>query len=348
MMNVFLMFGQCEYNLDNYSHNDCFGDNNGTIDITTSDVNSSVDWTGPNGFTSSSSNLNNLYAGRYYLTITNTIELCTLIDSIDIEESIQISADFHLTGRCKNEDSVDVLTNIWGGTPPYLTLWSSGDTSRNIVNLPVTANTPQILTVTDVNSCTENIYLWIPELEEMNSFMSSIGTICKDDNSGEARVFIQEGTPPFTFNWQSQEGEIFSQQNDVLIIDSFSSISGLLPGIYFVEIIDDMGCITEDSIEVKSNPSICLNYSKVFSPNGDGINDFWEIQNIHLYPEAIVSVYNAEGSQVFRRRNYLNGEENAFSGKNKNGTYLPSGNYFYIIDLVNGDEVFKGTLAIIR
>ena len=61
-----------------------------------------------------------------------------------------------------------------------------------------------------------------------------------------------------------------------------------------------------------------------------------------------MSVYNSEGSQVFRRRNYLNGEENAFSGKNKNGTYLPSGNYFYIIDLVNGDEVFKGTLAIIR
>ena len=188
----------------------------------------------------------------------------------------------------------------------------------------------------------------MPELKEMNPFMSSVGTICKDDNSGEARVFVQEGTPPFEFYWQSQQGEFFPQENDVLIIDSFSSISGLIPGIYLVEIVDDMGCVIEDSIEVKSNPNLCLQFAKVFSPNGDGINDFWKIQNIHLYPQAIVSIYNSEGSQVFRRRNYLNAEENAFNGKIKNGSSLPSGNYFYIIDLVNGDEVFKGSLALIR
>ena len=76
----------------------------------------------------------------------------------------------------------------------------------------------------------------------MNSFMSSVGAICKDDNSGEARVFVQEGTPPFVFDWQIK-GEILSQENDILVIDSFSSISGLTPGLYSVEITDDMGCL---------------------------------------------------------------------------------------------------------
>ena len=35
----------------------------------------------------------------------------------------------------------------------------------------------------------------------MNPFMSSVSVICKDDNSGEARVFVTEGTTPFQFQW---------------------------------------------------------------------------------------------------------------------------------------------------
>ena len=177
--------------------------------------------------------------------------------------------------------------------------------------------------------------------------MSSKGVICKDDNSGEARVFVQEGTPPFVFNWITG-GEFFSQLNDVLVIDSFSSISELYPGFYSVEITDDMGCIVRDSIEVKSNPNICLKIYKAFSPNDDDIHEFWEIKNIHLYPQAIVSVYNRNGREVFRRRNYTNSQNDAFGGKDINDQPLPSATYYYVIDLVNGDDVFKGTVTIVR
>ena len=149
------------------------------------------------------------------------------------------------------------------------------------MNLPPTGSVPHVLTVTDINSCIDTIQLWVDEVYEMNPFMSSVGTICKDDNSGEARVFVQEGTPPFIFNWRIA-GEFSYQQNDVFVIDSFSSIHGLIPGIYLVEIIDDMNCIIRDSIEVKSNPDICLKIYKAFSPNDDDVHEFWEIENIHL------------------------------------------------------------------
>ena len=43
-------------------------------------------------------------------------------------------------------------------------------------------------------------------------------------------------------------------------------------------------CITRDTIEVKSNPAICITVYKVFSPNDDDIHEFWEIENIQLYP----------------------------------------------------------------
>ena len=72
------VLAQCEYVLVNYSHNNCFGGSNGSIDISLSNSNSSVSWIGPDGFTSNSTTLTNLFAGTYYLTITNNIQLCTL------------------------------------------------------------------------------------------------------------------------------------------------------------------------------------------------------------------------------------------------------------------------------
>ena len=351
LLTSFCVFGQCEYTLDNYTHNDCFGDSVGSIDISLSNSSSVVSWTGPNSFASSSLNITDLYAGTYYLTITNVAQSCDLIDSINIEETVKLYADFSLRGRCSIDDSTDVSTTIWGGTKPYSTIWENvvGDTlgtTFDIDSLPPSL-TPYILTITDINSCQDTVHLWLKETYEMNPFMSSVGTICKDDNSGEARVFIQEGTAPFLFNW-GVEGDLFLEENDVLVIDSFSSISGLFPGIYSVEIIDDMGCVIEDSIEVKSNPNICLSIFKAFSPNDDNIHEFWEIENVHLYPEAVVSIYDRNGTQVFRRRNYTNSEENAFGGKDENNQPRPSGTYYYIIDLQNGDDVFKGTVTIVR
>ena len=43
-----------------------------------------------------------------------------------------------------------------------------------------------------------------------------------------------------------------------------------------------------------------------------------------------------------------NSEEDAFGGKDKNGQPLPSATYYYVIDLENGDDVFKGTVTIVR
>jgi gliding motility-associated-like protein len=109
-----------------------------------------------------------------------------------------------------------------------------------------------------------------------------------------------------------------------------------------------MGCLLEDSIELKSNPDLCLKIYKAFSPNDDDIHEFWEIENIHLYPQAVVSVYDRNGTQVFRRRQYINSEDAAFGGKDLDNQPLPSGTYYYIINLENGDNIFKGNLTILR
>ena len=62
----------------------------------------------------------------------------------------------------------------------------------------------------------------------------------------------------------------------------------------------------------------------------------------------MILVYDRNGRQVFRRRNYENAEDVAFGGKDLSGQPLPSGAYYYVIDLENEDEVFKGVLTIVR
>ena len=333
--------GQCQYNLDSYTHNDCFGDNSGSINLTLSNPNSTIQWSGPNSFISNNIDINNLFAGTYYLTITNLIEGCTSSDSIIIQETNKISADFVLDGRCSELDSIDVFATLFGGTPPYSSVWDNGSIGPNVINLPPNGSNLRVLTVTDANFCVDTVHLLLNNFNSMSSLMSSVGVICKDDNSGEARVLIEGGTAPYNFYWSNNQEHLTEQNN-------FSTIYNLYPDLYFVEVVDNMGCILIDTIEVKSNPGTCINVFKAFSPNDDDVNEFWEIENIHLYPKAVVSVYDRNGTEVFRRRNYINAENEAFGGKDYLGNPLPSTSYYYVIDLQNGDDVFKGVITILR
>jgi len=348
LFSTLLANAQCDYKLDNYSHNNCFGDSTGAIDITLLNSSTTFWWTGAGGLNSTSASISNLIAGDYLLHMmdnlvpgdTSTTVICYVVDSITIVETLQIDAAFELYAMCNENDSTDVTTSIWGGTRPYTTLWSTGDTARNIDSLAPSI-LPYKLFITDANNCTSTKNLYINAVSAMNPFMSSVGVICKDDNSGSARVFVTKGTAPFQFQWSTDSSFAIPH-------DSFSVVEGLFPGEYFVKITDAMGCVTRDTIEVKSNPEICITIYKVFSPNDDNIHEFWEIENIDLYPQALVQVYDRTGSKIYNRRNYINSKEDAFSGKDQQGRTLPSGTYYYIIDLENEDAVFKGALTIVR
>lgn len=66
------------------------------------------------------------------------------------------------------------------------------------------------------------------------------------------------------------------------------------------------------------------------SPNGDGDNDSWIIQGIENFPNARITVYNTLGDDVFTTTGYINNWSGEF---NNSGNGLPSGPYFYVIDI---------------
>jgi gliding motility-associated-like protein len=80
-----------------------------------------------------------------------------------------------------------------------------------------------------------------------------------------------------------------------------------------------------------------------FTPNGDGINDLWEIPNLKDYPKASVSIFNRYGMQLFYSTGYVQPWNGQYNGRD-----VPSGTYYYIVKPGNGQKVYSGNVTIIR
>jgi gliding motility-associated-like protein len=80
-----------------------------------------------------------------------------------------------------------------------------------------------------------------------------------------------------------------------------------------------------------------------FTPNNDGMNDLWVIEALETYPESTMFIYNRNGKQVFQSKGY----SQAWDGK-FNGSQLPAGTYYYVIDLKNGTPNLSGWVLLVR
>lgn len=110
---------------------------------------------------------------------------------------------------------------------------------------------------------------------------------------------------------------------------------------YQLRVESTAGCVAADEVLVTVLKNIEV--PNVFSPNGDGINDTWKISYLASYPGASVEVYNRYGQLVFRSIGYSkewNGEYN--------GSVLPMGTYYWIIDPKNGRPRMNGSVTLIR
>ncbi len=86
-----------------------------------------------------------------------------------------------------------------------------------------------------------------------------------------------------------------------------------------------------------------------FSPNGDGINDVFVIRGILNYPKNKFTIFNRWGDKVFEASPY----KNTWDGKSTmglriGGNELPVATYFYVLDLGDGSDIFKGTIYLNR
>lgn len=124
---------------------------------------------------------------------------------------------------------------------------------------------------------------------------------------------------------------------------------------FILSINSDNQCICFSSIDssLTSTYDPCgILISEFISPNNDGQNDTWVIERIDNYPNGSVKIFNRFGALVYETVGYKNdwdGESNTGIKLAGSGASLPSGTYFYIIDLKDENyEVFTGNVHIRR
>ena len=84
------------------------------------------------------------------------------------------------------------------------------------------------------------------------------------------------------------------------------------------------------------------NISSLFTPNGDGMNDYWYIPDLEEYGNIKVTVYNRYGQKVYESESYKNDWDGTW-----NGNPLPSASYYYIIRSEKKGFI-KGVVNIVR
>jgi len=111
--------------------------------------------------------------------------------------------------------------------------------------------------------------------------------------------------------------------------------------LYTITATDSNFCSNSDSVFVK-----VLFVPKVpnaFSPNGDGINDKWEIKYLNDYPECTVEIFTRTGQMIFQSYGYTTPWDGTY-----HGSALPIGTYYYIIQPGRGRATMSGSVTILR
>jgi gliding motility-associated-like protein len=101
------------------------------------------------------------------------------------------------------------------------------------------------------------------------------------------------------------------------------------------------GCsaVAEIAVSVLQYPVV----PNAFTPNGDGINDTWNIEHLNQYPNCTVDIFNRYGEKVYTSTGYAIPWDGTYRG-----AQLPASTYYYIINPKNGRKVLSGSVTIIR
>jgi gliding motility-associated-like protein len=130
-------------------------------------------------------------------------------------------------------------------------------------------------------------------------------------------------------------------------IDS-SLVRNLGEGQYSVQVLNANGCespVKNFTITTASTDACLLRFYSGLTPNNDGINDSWIIENVDLFPDNEIAIYNRLGNKVWQGIDYDN-DNTVWKGENLSGNPLPSDTYFYVFE-ANGD-IEKGWIELTR
>jgi len=306
----------------------CYDGNDGAISTIASGGDAPYNYNWNNLFFDSE--ILGLIAGDYTVTVSDGGG-CFAIETFTVDQPTQLELN-EIVHQISCFGYVDgaVLMSATGGVSDYQFMISN---ENQTVIGPSHTGLPQgfyILSVEDSNGCKDSTEIVISEPSFLSATYSQTNPSCVGMNDGSIELIVVGGVAPYLFEWGGN------------VID-IPLISSLYEGSYIITVADTNGCeYTLNQIILTDTDVDCLTIPNAFTPNSDGTNDTWIIENLEYFPGAYYYVYNRWGQLLYTGR----------PGDNWNGTYnnkfVPPATYLYVIELYNGiDKPYLGTVTVI-
>lgn len=185
--------------------------------------------------------------------------------------------------------------------------------------------------VTDANGCTGEDSVVVSGRDDLVVTVDADFQTCPNEPQTITATTSEEGV---TFQWLLNGDVISGETNSTLNI---SLEAGLMGTQTYTVIISTGACTGEDSVDVTLYPIGNCVISQGISPNGDGFNDVLDLSFLNDRTGIKkLQIFNRYGAVVFEQVNYTN----QWKGQQSNGNDLPTGTYFYVIDLAGNDSVY--------
>jgi len=292
-------------------------------------------WTGPNMQPTTNNpliipHLTTANSGTYQVVAFNQFKCA----AAPVSASVTVFPKTHITatGGTTICEGIPVQLSV-SGAVTYT--WSPGkslsdSTSANPIATP-SDTTLYTVIGTDVNSCQDTATV------QINIQKKPIANAGPDRYTYEGQPVQLLATAKYagTYSWSPTTG--LSNPNILRPIATPSSDIT-----YTLTAMSPYDCgVATSSVFVRVYQHITI--PNTFSPNNDGINDTWNIDALITYPESVMLVFNRYGQQIFKSIGYSKPWDGTYNGKP-----VPSGTYYYVLDLKDKKPVIAGYVMVVR
>ena len=346
-----------EYSLTLNDVTVCFDDKNGFATVSIPDL-STVDiawYDDTNNIIGSTPYVDFLDAGVYRLELTHVITGCVTQEVFNILNNAVTSNDpFVLVNNGRNNcqfSNGNAVVNVDGVTRNYLFEWFDPDnmttpytTGSEVFNLDtITYLVRATNLATGCQSAFTSADIKYEVIDPVYEVLLN-NSVCLRTEDGSTNQFTGSAIIQFaefqlssSYEWKNSSG---------VVVGTDSRLIDAPPGDYTVTFTAKNGCTYNAAFTIETSLTI---YNGV-SANGDSRNDFFLIDCIGYFPNNNLKVFNRAGRKVYAIDGYNNtsirfeGISNVGGG----GLRLPTGTYFYVIDLGNGENPVQGYLELVR
>ncbi len=321
----------------------CFGSADGFATVTASGGAGAFryDWSNGQG----GPTIENLSAGTYTVTVTDG-NGCLDSTQLVLTEPEPVLGSLELVDPpCAGDESGAIIVEeVNGGTSPYLYTIDGGIFTGEPIFTNLAAG-QYIVAVEDVNGC---VFEETVTLQEPNELVLELGEDLEIELGDSVRITAQtnEGGTVESISWEPADA-----------VDCDTCITNMVnpstTTTYFLTLIDSSGCLARDNITVIVDRRRYIYIPNVFSPNGDGNNDFHTIFGRDDRVRRIVEyqVYDRWGETMvtlrdFAPNNPLVGWDGTHRGKPMNpGVYV----YHATVEFFDGHtEFYEGDVVLLR